>query len=105
MNIKGLKEFQKKLEQLEENAKSLDGQHNIAIAELLTPEFVCHHTQFSSVDELFENSGFQIENSDDFAAIPDKEWDTYIRSVSSFSDWHTMLSKASEEWAKKKLGL
>jgi hypothetical protein len=63
------------------------------LAELLSPEFVSSHTKFANADEMFESSGFKIESQDDFSAIPDAEWDEFIRSISSFSDWQSMLGE------------
>jgi len=75
------------------------------VSELLTDDFVSQHTSFSSVDEMFAASGFKVETQEDFAAIPDAEWDNYIRSISSFDGWQSMLGAAGQEWAKRKLGL
>lgn len=105
MKNNGLDDFEKKLDLLAKNAAALDGEHNVPVNELLTPAFVAWHTQFASVDEFFEQSGFKIESLEDFAAIPDEEWDEYIRSVSGFSRWRAMLSKAGESWATEKMGL
>lgn len=62
------------------------------------------HTQFANAEEMFEASGFSIETQEDFAAIPDDKWDEFIRSISSFPDWHTMLGEASKGWAARQLG-
>lgn len=105
MKITGFDALQKKLDKLAQNAAALDGEHSVPVSELLTPAFVARHTQSTSADELFEQSGFKIESPEDFAAIPDEEWDEYIRSVSSFSGWQAMLSKAGEAWATEKMGL
>lgn len=56
------------------------------VSELLTSAFVARHTQFVSADELFEQSGFKIESQEDFAAIPDEEWDE------SISVWFPVLA-------------
>lgn len=53
---------------------------------------------------MFDASGFKVESQEDFAAIPDVEWNEFIRSISSFSDWQTMLGEAGATWAAKKLG-
>lgn len=105
MKITGFNELQKKLDKLAKNAKKLDGEHSVPVPELLTPSFVARHTRFKSADELFDSSGFKIEGPEDFKAIPDEKWDAYIRSVSNFDCWHTMLSEATGEWAKKRLGI
>ena len=104
MKIKGFDEFQKKLNQLAKNAKQLDGQHEVLVTELLGSRFLSRHTNISSAGELFEKSGFKIESPEGFTAIPDEEWDEYIRLISSFSNWEEMLSKATEQWTANKLG-
>lgn len=105
MKITGFDKLQKKLDKFAQNAAALDGGHSVPVSELLTPAFVARHTQFASADELFEQSGFKIESPEDFVAIPDDEWDEYIRSVSGFSNWRAMLSKAVEAWTTEKMGL
>ncbi|MDB5777928.1 MAG: hypothetical protein JWP93_293 [Polaromonas sp.] len=98
IKITGLDEFSKKLD-------NLDGKHVLSLDELLTPEFVSKHTRFANADEMFDASGFEIRNSDDFAAVPDDKWDEFICSVSSFSDWEAMQAEAGSAWAIKRLGL
>ena len=61
--------------------------------------------RFGSADEMYQASGFKIETPEDFAAIPDEDWDAFIRSISSFADWKSMLNEAGKEWAAQKLGL
>jgi hypothetical protein len=104
-NINGLEELQRKLDGLAQKAGALDGQHNVPVSELLTDSFVSQHTSYSSADEMFKASGFKIETQEDFAAIPDADWDNYIRSISSFAGWQSMLVAAGQEWAKRQLGL
>lgn len=82
----------------------LDGEHSVPVSELLTDSFIARHTSFASSDAMFEASGFKIETKEDFAAIPDIKWDEFIRSISSFDDWKSMLSAAGQEWAVRKLG-
>ena len=97
-----------KIEGLDELAKDIDRMAdttNIPIEELLTPEFVSSHTKFANVEEMFEASGFKIKSQDDFAAIPYADWDKFVRSISAFSDFESMLGEAGEAWAVKKLGL
>lgn len=102
--ITGLDEAMKKLNELQKKAKAIN-QQSVPVSEILTPAFLLRHTPFGSADEMYQASGFKIETSDDFAAIPDEEWDAFIRSISSFSDWNAMLNEAGKEWATKMLGL
>lgn len=103
--IEGMDELQNKLGDLARKAEELDGQHDVPASELLTDSFISQHTSFSSADEMFKASEFKIETQEDFAAIPDNDWDNYIRSISSFDSWQSMLNAAGPEWAKRKLGL
>jgi hypothetical protein len=104
LKIEGLDELQNKLKNLADKAQKLDGQHSVAISELLTASFLSKHTRFLSADDLFEASGYKVESQEDFSAIPDGKWDGFIRSISSFVSWEAMLSAAGEEWAAKQLG-
>lgn len=104
LKINGLDELTKTLDRMAKGAKELDGEHKVPLTELLSPKFVSSHTRFANIDEMFEASGFKVESQEDFAAIPDAEWDDFIRSISSFSDWQAMLGEAGSAWAVKKLG-
>ena len=105
MKITGLKELQTRMDKLSKDVQALDGSHAIPLPELLTPQFLQKHTQVAPHSELMEKSGFKVESADDFKAIPDDEWDAYIRSISSFKNWQSMLSEAGKAWAMKKLNL
>ena len=94
----------KKLNDIQKKAEAINKQ-SVPISEVLTPTFLQRFTPFASADEMYEASGFKIETAEDFAAVPGDEWDGFIRSVSSFPDWQSMLDKAGKEWATKKLGL
>jgi len=102
--IEGFDELQNDLKALADKAQNLDGQHNVPISELLTSSFLSMHTRFSSLNDLFEASGFKVESSEDFAAIPDDKWDDFIRSISSFENWQAMLGAAAKVWTAKQLG-
>ena len=104
IKITGLKEMNKKLDDLAKKAEELDGQHSVPIDELLTSSFISKHTSFSNANEMFEASGFKIGDQDDFEAIPDDKWDEFISSISAFPDWQAMLNEAGKEWTAKKLG-
>jgi hypothetical protein len=104
IKITGLDEVKKELDDLAKNAEALSGKHNIPIKELLSPEFVSKHTKFATVEDMFNASGFKIENQEDFSAIPDDKWDDFIHSTSSFENWKAMLDQAAKDWTVKKLG-
>lgn len=99
----GFDELSKKLDELQESAKSIQGTQ-VPLGELLTPGFLAKHTRFLSEDELFEASGFSVQSTEDFDKIPDEEWDNFIQQNTPFATWSDMLSAAGAEWAQKKLG-
>ncbi|RQO35986.1 hypothetical protein DBR37_06460 [Herminiimonas sp. KBW02] len=105
MKQNGFDELQKKLTKLADNAKKLDGANQVPLKDLLSDAFIKRHSAFSDVDELFKTSGFAVESQEDFAAIPDTEWDQFIEKSTSFSSWNDMLGAAIKEWTKKQLGL
>lgn len=105
LEINGLAETSKKISDLADKAKSLEGEHAVSLKDILTDAFISSHTQFPSMDKMLEASGFQVNNQADFDAIPQDKWDEFISSISPFQNWNEMISTAGNEWAQKKLGL
>ena len=105
VKITGLDSLQKKLKKMSDGARELEGKHQVAISDLLTPSFLAKHTSCTNAQELFDRSGFKIDSAEDFKTIPDEEWDQYISSISKFSAWSEMLQAATMEYAKCKMGL
>ena len=103
IKITGLEQLQKKLDDLKSRVESISGERSIPVSEVLTPDFLASCSTFSSPDEMFERSGFKVESQEDFAAIPDEPWDDFIRSNTSFFNWHEMLQAAVTAWTKSKL--
>lgn len=101
---RGLRDFQKKIRDIGERAEALDGQHEVPFPEVFPPAFMRKHTQFATIEALFEASPWTVDGPDDFAAIPDDEWDAFIRDHTSFADWQEMQRTGGEEWAARKLG-
>jgi hypothetical protein len=104
IKISGLDELQRKLEGIARRARELDGTHNVPLNDLATPEFMRHYTDFSSINEMMEASGFQVRSIDDFKQIPDDEWDAFIARRTRFSTWKEFLQKAGVGYIKDKLG-
>ena len=84
IKMNGFDELQRELRDLSRKVAKLNGTHSVPIIELLTPTFVSKHTRFANMEEMFRASGFRLETHEDFTAIPDDEWDEFIRSASSF---------------------
>lgn len=103
--MKGFKELQKKLNDLQRNIKSIEGEQKVSFDELFTQDFIKRCSHFESLEDLFKKSGFVINSQEDLQKIPDKEWDDFIASNTRFKDWKEMLDSAVNEWTRKKLGL
>lgn len=75
----------------------------VHLGDLVTPEFLSRHSRFAAEDEMFEASGFRIQSSEDFAAIPDDAWDQFIALNTTFSSWRELLAAAQAEWLRRQL--
>ncbi len=88
------------LKKLRQKGKALDGQRQIALPELLTDDFIRQHTDFQTLQAMFDASG--VENSED---IGNEEFSKFVAIHTRFSSWEEMLKVASIEYAKRQLGL
>jgi hypothetical protein len=105
VRIEGLDQLERNLRDLSQRARRLNGRHEIPISDLLSVQFLSRCSRFSSAQELFAASGYEINSQSDFDAIPSKEWDLFIGGNTSFDDWQSMLQAAAGDWAKKQLRL
>lgn len=103
--MRGMNQLKNKLRRLAQKAKALDGEHSVPLTELCPPAFMAKYTDFQTLEEMFEASGFTVETPEDFAAIPDSEWDTFVATVTRFPDWQSMQESAAAEWVKRRLDL
>lgn len=103
--IEGLDELQRRLEEMANKAKEIEGGHSVPVTDLLTSEFLSDCSAFSTVDEMFGASGFKIESQEDFEAIPDDQWEWFIQQNTSYTSWSEMLQAAGAIWARNKMGL
>ena len=92
------------LNELEQNAEELDGENQVPLTELLNPGFMQKYTEFASIDEMFEQSKWTVESEEDLDAIPDQEFDTYVRDHTQFTDSEEMMGMAAEEWTAEQMG-
>lgn len=105
IEFRGLDQVKKKLNDIKERAEELNGNHTVSFSELFNHEFMAEYSQYQSMQELMDKSGFTINNQEDFAAIPDDQWDEYIRKVTKFENWKEMQQTAASKWAAKKMGV
>lgn len=104
-DISGLEELQKRLEDLAKGAEELDGEHEVPFGEIFPPSFMKRYTTFESIEKMVEASGYKVENAEDFKAIPETAWDSFVRQRTKFDNWSDMIGKAGEEWTTRQLGI
>ena len=63
------------------------------------------YTDFSSFDEMLGASGFKAETPEDFAAIPDDQWDAFVATRTRFENWKDMREAGTREYVAGKLRL
>lgn len=89
---------------MEQSAKELNGQHEVAFSDLFAESFMNEYTNFSTFDEFLTAGNFTVNSQEDFEAIPDNDMDNHVSETTKFSSWQEMLNKAGEEYTLKKLG-
>jgi predicted nucleic acid-binding Zn-ribbon protein len=105
IEIEGLDKVKKNLEDLKKNIEETD-EEKVKIDELLNPDFMQKHSEFSDFDEMVELSEFDEdafnENFDEITATD--EWDDYVTDKTKFKDWEKMLNTAAVELISSRLG-
>lgn len=105
MEMEGFDELADEFEELANRAERLEGEQEVPLEELLTPQFMRRYTEFESVDAMLEASDWEVETQEDFEAIPEGPWDAFVVQHTDFRDWQSMLDQAGQEWATRQLGL
>lgn len=93
------------LDDLIRNLERMKGTRNVIFDELFNVKFMTMHTEFVTIDDMFDATGFKIESDEDFDNIPENELDKFICAHTQFSSWKEMLGKAGEEYMLRELGL
>lgn len=91
------------LKKLSKNLEELGNKKSIGLYELMSDNFVSKHSKYKSFDELLSSSPFTVETAEDFEAMPDDEWDSYINQNTDYDSWKEMQVKAFEYYAKKQI--
>ena len=104
MGNKGFEIDTRGLDKLRKKAEDLSGTNHVKLSDLFNVGFVRKNTSFSSVEEMFEKSGLEIESEEDIKKNQEV-WDEFIKTNTNYAGWEAMLKAASVEWLKKGLGL
>lgn len=100
MGKTGIEPILRHLEKLKERALQLHGKHQVPLVELMPESFIQRHSNFKTLQEMFDASGFQ--QADDFSS---DVGNAFIAQNTSFSSWSEMIDAASREWIKRQLGV
>ena len=92
------------LEQLAQNAREIDGEHEVPLSELFTQSFMEENTHYSSFGDLLEAGGFHADCAEAFDSIPESELDAHIARTTKFDSWESMLEEATGQYVTRKLG-
>lgn len=93
----------KSLEKLADNLKNLDRKQSVSLEVLFNEGFIQTHTDFESIDDLFEKAGFKVESEQDFAAIPQEDIDAFVREYTKFDSFTDMQHQAATEHVRKQI--
>lgn len=91
------------LDKLKKNLSELSGTNEVKLVELMNPDFISSCSQYSSLEELIDAAGFNVESKEDFEAIPDAEWEEFIVKNTSHESWLEMQKAALLIYTKANL--
>lgn len=97
----GLDKLEKNLDNLVNNADSIDGAHEVPLVELLNQSFMTKHSKFSNFEEFASQSRFDFS---DFENIDVNQLDEYVKNHTSFTTWNNMINTAATSWTAQQLG-
>ncbi|MFW1760442.1 hypothetical protein [Acinetobacter calcoaceticus] len=95
-NLKGLK-------QLTKNAEKLKAKGKASFTEIVSPEFISSHTDYSDIFDLFKHAGFEIETVEQIESIPEEDLDNFIREKTKFESFVDLQKNAASEYMRKQL--
>lgn len=85
----------------EDSGLRMNEPNEITFEQLFTEEFMQLYTEFESFDELLEASQWEVEDQDDFEAIPEDAFDTYVDDHTDFPSWEVMYQTAAQRFLER----
>lgn len=79
IKVTGIDDAQRAIKEEQHRLERIPAEQEIPISELFPTEFLARYTQFGSLEEMFEASGFVVETAEDFDRVRGAEWDDFIR--------------------------
>ena len=90
--------------EMADNAEELEGENTVSFEDLFAEEFMRKYTDVTSFESFIEQSQWQVESEEDFEAIPEDEFDEYVKANSDFESWEDMFGTAAKEWIAREIG-
>ncbi|WP_460152793.1 hypothetical protein [Pseudomonas sp. S2_B07] len=91
-------------DKLKQNIETLAATTEVKLGDMMNPAFVSAHSSFANLDDLVNGSGFKVETAEDFKAIPDDEWDIFIKENTDFESWQEMQAAAHRDYVAAIIG-
>jgi hypothetical protein len=88
-------------EHFEQIVDQVEGEYDLV--DVLDESFMQEHTDFSSLEELFEAGGWDVEQQADFEDIPQAELDSLVAERSDFDTWDEMVKTGFDHYVKEEL--
>lgn len=88
---------------MQQGIEELKNTHEVSLTELFDADFIRSCSSLDSFEELLLAGGFVVGSEEDFAAIPDDQWDTHVVNSTKFSSWLEMQKAATANYARKKM--
>lgn len=87
----------------EETGLRMNEENMIPFAELFPEEFMRLYTEFTSIEQFFEASEWEVETQEDLEAIPEAPFDRYINEHTDFPSWEVMYQTAGQRLLEDRL--
>lgn len=91
-------------DKLKKNIETLAATKEVKLGEMMDPDFISSHSSFANLEDLINSSGFKVETAEDFKAIPDADWDVFIKENTDFENWQEMQVAAHRDYVAGIMG-
>lgn len=91
-------------DKLKKNLETLATTTEVKLGDMMNPAFISAHSSYANLDDLVNGSGFKVETAEDFKAIPDAEWDLFIKENTDFENWQEMQVAAHRDYVAAVMG-
>lgn len=78
-------------------------QNEIPFTEFFPEEFMRLYTEFDSMEAFLDASPWEVEDQEDFRAIPDEPFDAYVDEHTDFPSWEVMYQTAGKRFMERRL--